>query len=362
MKIVHLIWGLEVGGAETMLVDIANAQARDHQVWLIVGNDDVDASILAALSNRVQRVLIGRPPGSRNPWYSVKLLASLRSIGPDVVHVHQESFIRLKRLIPAPLVLTVHATRSTLHPALAAFDSVCCISEAVRNDVRARFPDCRLRVIHNGVDFSSMTIKKRYGAAPFRIVQVGRLDHDIKGQDLLIRALASVHEVLGEGRVSVDFIGEGISRGFLESLAAEYRLQEHCSFLGLLSRGDIYACLAGYDLLVQPSRYEGFGLSVVEGIAAGLPVLVSDIEGPLEIIEGGKLGGCFRSEDVADLAAQIIALVGESGQEGFDRLMQERAVHAASRFEVAMTAQAYVNEYRSLGPVPAGSPGVRRRP
>jgi len=351
MKIVHLIWGLEVGGAETMLVDIANAQAREHQVWLLVGNTDVHASILAALSNRVNLVFVGRPPGSRNPWYTLKLLAALRRIGPDVVHVHQESFIRLKRFIAAPLVLTVHATRSNLHPALEAFDSVCCISEAVRSDVAGRFPACRLRVIHNGVDFSSLSVKKCYGgAAPFRIVQVSRLDHDTKGQDLLIRALASVHQELGEGRVTIDFIGEGISRGFLESLAAEYRLEGHCRFLGLLARREIYARLADYDLLVQPSRYEGFGLSVVEGIAAGLPVLVSDIEGPLEIIAGGKLGGSFRSEDVADLAGKIVALVGQSGQAGFDRLMQDRLRQAAGRFDVAGTAQAYLEEYRSLVP------------
>lgn len=349
MKIVHLIWGLEVGGAETMLVDIANAQARDHQVWLVICNDVVDPCILAALQSRVSRVLIGRPPGSRNPWHTLKLLAALWRIAPDVIHVHQASFLPLRRLLPAPLVLTVHSTRSNLPVDLADFDSVCCISEAVSNELTARFPACRTRVIHNGIDFSSLAVKQSYGATPFRIVQVSRLDHRIKGQDLLVRALALVREELGEGSVSVDFIGTGASRDFLMGLAAQANLANSCRFLGLLSRQEIYSRLAGYDLLVQPSRHEGFGLTIVEGIAAGLPVLVSDIEGPLEIIDGGNLGRCFRSGDVADLARQIIALVRESGHGEYALAIQARIGRAASRFDVAFTAQAYIDEYRSLG-------------
>jgi glycosyltransferase involved in cell wall biosynthesis len=348
MKIVHLIWGLEVGGAETMLVDIAGAQSREHQVWLVIGNDDVDPALLAALPDPVHRVVIGRPPGSRNPWYTLRLLAALWRIAPDVVHVHQESFLRLKRFIPAPLLLTVHATQSSLPAGLADFDSVCCISEAVSASVRARVPACRTRVIHNGIDFSALKVKKSYGARPFRIVQVSRLDHETKGQDLLIGALELVHRTLGEASVSVDFIGEGSSRGFLVGLAASSNLAGRCRFLGLLSRREIFGRLADYDLLVQPSRSEGFGLSIVEGIAAGVPVLVSEIEGPLEVIEAGRLGCSFRSGDVADLAAKIIELVGESGQQDFALRMQARIGRAASRYDVALTAQAYVEEYRSL--------------
>jgi glycosyltransferase involved in cell wall biosynthesis len=348
MKIVHLIWGLNVGGAETMLVDIANMQAEDHDVWLIIGNDDVDVAIVSALDSRAHGVFLARPPGSRNPWYALKLLSSLWRIRPDVIHVHQESFIRLKRLMPAPLLLTIHDTRSRLSPALAGYDSICCISEAVKNDVMARFPFSDPRVVHNGVKFSSIAVKQRYGETPFRIVQVSRLEHEKKGQDLLIRALRIVHGILGEDRVTVDFIGEGSSQEFLLNLAIECNVANHCSFLGVKSRQYIYANLHTYDLLVQPSRYEGFGLTIVEGIAAGLPVLVSDIEGPMEIIDGGNLGSCFRSDDVADCAAKIIELISESQQSDFSKRMKKRNDYAASRFDVGITAHNYVDEYRKL--------------
>ena len=345
MKIVHLIWGLNVGGAEAMLVDIANAQAQEHEVWVIIGNNDVDRSLLSGLDCRVHGLFLGRPPGSRNPWYTCKLIVSLWRIGADVVHAHQESFIRLKRFLAAPLLLTVHDTRRSLDPSLAGFDSICCISEAVRKDVTARLEIPPPRVVYNGVKFSSIPVKRHYGGAPFRIVQISRLDHEKKGQDLLIRALRVLHDELGETRVTVDFIGDGASREFLQSLAAQCKVADHCHFLGVKSRRDIYARLQGYDLLVQPSRYEGFGLTVVEGIAAGLPVLVSDIEGPLEIIDGGRLGDCFRSDDAAACALEISALIEASRRGDFPRRMRERIDCARSRFDIGITAENYLDEY-----------------
>ena len=73
----------------------------------------------------------------------------------------------------------------------------------------------------------------------------------------------------------------------------------------LRDREYIYSHLKDYDLMCHPARYEGFGLTVAEGIAAMLPVLVSDEGGPFEIIEHGKLGTAFKMESVDDCAAKI---------------------------------------------------------
>jgi hypothetical protein len=95
-----MIWGLNVGGAETMLVDIVNVQVEDHDVWLIIGNNDVDVSIMSALDSRAHGVFLARPPGSRNPWYALKLLAALWRIRPDVIHVTRKALYVLKGLCP----------------------------------------------------------------------------------------------------------------------------------------------------------------------------------------------------------------------------------------------------------------------
>jgi glycosyltransferase involved in cell wall biosynthesis len=350
MKIVHLTWGLGVGGAETMLADIAIEQAVAHEIWVVVVNRDVDASIALGAAPSLRWVTLNRPPGSSNPWYLLKLILWLWWVNPDVVHAHQESFIRLRKLIRVPMVLTVHSTRSPLSDRLAAFDSVCCISEAVRDDVLSRFPDCRPRIVSNGIDFRAVKPRVQYGSIPFRIVQVSRLAHEIKGQDLLIRALRLVLDRLGDNSVSVDFIGGGNSLQYLRQLAVECGVDGRCQFLGAATRQFIYDALREYDLLAQPSRYEGFGLTVVEGIAAGLPVLVSDIEGPMEIIAGGELGWSFKSEDAQDLASKLLELIALSREPGFGDRMRTRVEVAQGRFDIRLTARRYVDEYSRLAP------------
>jgi glycosyltransferase involved in cell wall biosynthesis len=347
VRIVHLTWGLGVGGAEAMLSDIAGAQAATHRIWIIVVNRDVDASIAQGIASRVRLVTLRRPRGSANPWYLAKLIFQLWRIRPDVVHVHQESFGRIRKWLPAPTVLTVHNTRLALGDT-AAFDSICCISEAVRDDVMARFPSAHPRVIHNGIRFDAVRLKETYGTNPFRMVQVSRLAHEQKGQDVLIRALRLLLDRLGEDSAGVDFIGTGESLDYLRRLAIECGVEKHCRFLGALTRQSIYERLHEYDLLVQPSRYEGFGLTVIEGIAAELPVLVSGIEGPMEIIANGELGWYFKSEDPADLAAKIIDIAGLSRRADFGGLMRARLERARARFDIEVTAHSYLNEYARI--------------
>jgi glycosyltransferase involved in cell wall biosynthesis len=357
LKIAHLIWDLGLGGAETMLVDIANEQAIEHETWVVVANQDIDPSIMAGFDTAVRVVTLGRPPGSRNPWYMLKILMALWRIRPNVVHAHQDSFALLRKMISVPMVLTVHNTRLPLKGPLAAFDSVCCISEAVRHDVEARFPGCGARVITNGIRYGAVTVKDSYGHSPLRIVQISRLEHEHKGQDLLIRALSGVLERLGTASVCVDFIGEGGSRDYLKRLSVECHVDGQCRFLGAATRRVIFDRLREYDLLVQPSRYEGFGLTIIEGIAAGLPVLVSNVEGPMEILDGGRFGWSFNSEDIRDLTDKLIELFTLSQQPDFPARMKERIEQTRLVFDISLTARKYLDEYSRLASAAkAGSP------
>ena len=92
---------------------------------------------------------------------------------------------------------------------------------------------------------------------------------------------------------SVDFIGEGEDSEALQDMARTLGVESHVNFLGKRSRKWIYAHLADYDMLVHPSRYEGFGLTVAEAMAAGIPVAVASSGGPAEIIQNGRLGEVF---------------------------------------------------------------------
>lgn len=328
-----------------MLVDIVNEQSLSDSVTVIVGNAAVDEALTTRINSRANLLFLERPPGSRNPWYLGKLYRMLKSVNPDIIHAHLDSFIRLLRYIPLPRVLTVHNTGIMLSPRVNRFDAVYCISEAVRSDLDVRYPGLPLTVIENGIRCSEIRPKANYLAAPFRIVQVGRLDHKQKGQDLLLHAVRELNDSLHSAQVMVDFIGDGPSRDYLQALVGELGLKVSCRFLGMRPRSYIYENLHQYDLLVQPSRFEGFGLTVVEGLAAGVPVLVSDIEGPMEIIGHGRYGYHFRSEDASDCANHILAIIGLSVSPNFadERKIAQR--YAREKYDVANTAKGYLKDY-----------------
>ena len=220
------------------------------------------------------------------------------------------------------------------------------ISEAVKADIQQRTGRVAM-TIPNGIPMDK--IEKRTRRASFvgknmRIVQVSRLDVEKKGQDILIKAVALLKE-RGIENIEVDFIGEGRSEPRLRQLVQEYCVGNQINFLGLCDRQYIYSHLKEYDLMCHPARYEGFGLTVAEGIAAMLPVLVSDEGGPYEIIKYGELGYAFRMEDVTDCANQI-----EYIYNNYDKAMERAGsayTYVAEQFSVRRMVADYIKAYQN---------------
>lgn len=331
-----------------MLVDIANEQANSAEVFVVVGNDQLDSGVLSCFSPQVKIQCLGRPRGSRNPLYFIKLYRMLRAISPDIIHAHQESFIKILKFLPYPRVLTVHNTGIELTDQRQHYHALYAISQSVAQDIHTRYPDVQPVLVLNGIPCKRVRSKTCYGGVPFRIVQIGRLDHCQKGQDVLLNALSRVVQTLGHRRVHVAIIGDGESREFLENIVAKLDLSQTVEFLGQKSREQIYREIGQYDLLVQPSRFEGFGLTVVEAMAAGVPVLVSDIEGPMEIIRRGKYGHFFELENQEACADQIMEVFDASRSTQFPARQTEIAKYAHKHFDISVTAKRYLEEYGKI--------------
>lgn len=349
MRVVHFIWALERGGSENLLVDIANHQSQSHEVIVMVGNDAVDPAVASRLSPAVRLVVVGRPAGSRNPYWVLRLLLTIHRLRPDVIHSHSHDLAFLGRLIAAPKILTVHTVNIDLSKSWSSYRRICCISKAVLLDITKRLPALRACQVDNGIVTSKVTTASdRTQPAVLRGVQVSRLVHETKGQDLLIKALALLNTECSSPALVIDFIGEGPSLAYLQRLADELGVSKYCNFLGALGRDDVYARLCDYDLLIQPSRYEGFGLTVAEGMAAGIPVLVSDIEGPMEIIRNGKYGYHFASDDAADLARSLVR-VAEDIQSGIAKIKAFAARQfVLDIYSLSRTADHYVDIYTEV--------------
>lgn len=316
MKIVHAIFSMCIGGAETLLVDIANGQAQSgkDEVHVVVVNNVEDRGLMAKISPKVHVHRIGRNEGSRNPWHIVKLNALLRKINPDILHLHH---IALKKYIlgyTGQVFFTAHSLRQHL-PAGGRGVNVIAISDAVAEDLKQRHPRLEnIRVIPNGIDLDiiSRAPLERTSHKPFRIVEVGRLQYDIKGQDILLRALGCLVR-RGITDVNVDFLGTNVLGTLpeLEKIAEEEGVRGKVRFITDADRNYIYGHLQDYDLMCHTARFEGFGMAVAEGLTAGVPVAVTPDDGPYEVTDKGRFAAAiFRNNDpesCADAIEQVVA-------------------------------------------------------
>lgn len=347
MKVVHLIWSLGIGGAENMLVDIINSQTQYASIDLIIINDIFEHSILDELSSKVTYYLLKRKPGSKNPISFINLNFLLYKLKPNIVHCHNYNL--LKALVPFKYktCLTVHDVRMKKDQIFNNYNGLFSISYAVQSDLKNKL-NLHSFVIHNGITFRNILRKENYNFSKFRIVQIGRLVHEKKGQDLSITCIYELVTKYKIRNISLSIIGTGDSLSYLKDLVDKLNLTNYIEFLGALDRNTIYKSLHNFELLVQPSKYEGFGLTVVEAMAAGVPVLVSDIEGPLEIIGNEEFGYKFKSENVDDCTGQIILIMNNYKSIQSQLKIKHAYTHALMNFNITDTAANYIKHYNLL--------------
>lgn len=343
MKILHMIYCMGIGGAQTMLVDIMNEQCKNDEVHLIVINNYYSDDLLNEINNKVHVHKINRPQGSRNLYYILKLNLLLLKINPDIIHSHDASIIKLL-LINAPKIITIHDTGLDT-TSLRKYNSVVSISDAVYQDLKQR-ANIDSTIIENGIVVKNISFRKfaleTPRNRPFRIVQVSRLSLPKKGQDIIIRAVSLL--IKKQYDIELTFIGDGESRKELEKLTEDENISSNVRFLGMQNRDYIYSELCKYDLFVQPSRNEGFGLTVAEAVASGIPVLVSDIEGPMEIIEKGKYGFYFKNGNVQSCANTIEFILNNVTTINSNNNRQ----HIFELYDIKNTVEQYKAVYKKL--------------
>src|SRR6185437_10057409 len=271
--------------------------------------------------------------------YTLRLARRLRRISPDLVHTNslkagvygaaaarlagvpvvwhlrdriaedylpRSATLVLRRLVPrlaAGVVANSQATLDTLGPRMAA----------------------RSWVIADSVELSPLSPG---AAAPGTVFgMLGRVA-PWKGQDLFLRAFAAAFAD-GEERaviIGTAMFGEEDYERSLPRLAQELGIAERVEFRGF--REDIWRELASLDVLVHASLIpEPFGQVVLEGMAAGLPVLAPDEGGPAEVIEDGRTGVLFAGRDTHALASAMQALAADEGR--------RRSLGAAAREALA---------------------------
>lgn len=342
MRVTHIVWSLATGGVETMLVNIINEQVKYAKVQLIIVNDKIEQSLISRISNTCKIVKIKRKPSSRNYFDLIKINLHLSFFSPDIIHLHSTN---LSKLIIGNrcIVRTIHNTHNPTgeYPKMKALYA---ISWAVK-DYTAKQGFQNVTVIENGISSDSFKKKESFHVDFYNLVQVSRLYKVSKGQHILLKALNILVNERKVHNFHMSFIGEGPSRTEYENMVKEYELESFVSFEGKKTQDYIFDHLCDYDVSIQPSTHEGFGLTVAEAIAAKVPVLVSDIEGPMEIIGNGKYGMYFKKGDVIDLADKLETIL----KGDYDYNMIDPAYeYVKTHYDVSITAKKYIEEYKKV--------------
>ena len=355
MKIAHVYWfgPKEPGGISNMLAEEVQNYPEDidgHIVYM----EDCDPDFAKMIPKEVRVTTLGRKRGSGVPGTIlpiIRLNLLLKKLRPDVVVFHAlelsgyvvgRGFKRIGR---------IHNTNIDAKDFDLKMDRFVAISGVVKNDVVERVgvsPDS-ISVVYNGVyidKFEKKQTLRPLNRRPVKIVQVSRLFVKQKAQDLALRALKSCVDTYGFSNWTYTLIGTGSSEGLLRDLAIELGIEDKVVFEGQLSRDEMYHRLKEFDLFLLPSHYEGFGNVVVEAMAAGLPVLCSDIDGPQEILREGALGYLFKVGDADDCAAKIIELCTRYGSVSMNERVERASEFARLHFDVSTMTNELVRIYR----------------
>jgi glycosyltransferase involved in cell wall biosynthesis len=292
MKVLHVITGLDAGGAEIQLAMLLRHTRHDCDVVTLYNPGPVAEQIRAAGTSVRD---IGMRRNTEVPAL-LRLRAIIAEGRYDVVHTHlyrAQVYARpAARLAGTPVVVTTehsigetHIERRKMTAGVRRLyltselfsDATIAVSDVVRERlVRWGVADRKITVIPNGLDTSTLAfdpaarrrVREQFGIRPdaYVIGGLGRLDAN-KRVDLTIEAAVPL---LGE-RCKMLVIGRGDDLSRLEEATARLGVADHVIFGGY--QADTTAMLAAFDLYVAASVQETFGLSVLEAMASGLPVL-----------------------------------------------------------------------------------------
>lgn len=163
-----------------------------------------------------------------------------------------------------------------------------CISEVMKSETkRYGISEDKMTVIHNGIDFSRFNIKesnkfkKKLGLTGTVIGYIGRLEPH-KGVEHLIKTVKNM-----SGKFSLLLVGGGSDQKRLEAIVKQFGIQKNVRFTGYVPYDDIPKYYAIVDVVVYPTMYEPLGNVILESMAAGKPIIASEVDGIPEIFESG---------------------------------------------------------------------------
>jgi glycosyltransferase involved in cell wall biosynthesis len=256
------------------------------------------------------------------------------------VHLARQAPRGVVRVAQEHLTLDTHSTRLVLalRRAYPRLDAVTTTTEGDAAAYRRRLPGLRVTAVPNGVPEPAGPPSD--GTAPV-VVAAGRLA-EAKRYDDLIRAFAVVAAARPDW--SLRLYGGGVKRAALAALVTELGLDKHVTLMGQVT--PIEPELAKASLLAVTSTLESFGMTLVEGMRAGLPVVATDCPlGPREIVQDGVNGLLVPPRDIDAIAAALLSLIEDDERRA---AMGRAALESSAAYDPARVAARHVRLFEAL--------------
>ena len=285
----------------------------------------------------------------------------------DVIHLHEPmtptlplAVLRHTPLSPQSVVVgTFHAYRESAHPGYEyvkpiferffdRLDGRIAVSEAVRDYLAPYFPG-DYRIIPNGIDlerFGDPALRplERFDDGKLNILFVGRLEKR-KGFKYLLRAFAQVKQAVPEARLMVVGAYDKEDKEPFVFYARENRLRD-VRFIGQVSEDDLPRYYRTCHVFCAPSTgFESFGMILLEAMAAGKPIVASNIDGYRGVLEDGGEGLLVQPEDERRLAEALIRLLKDPA---LRERMGRQGQATATDYAWHKVAQQVLDYYREL--------------
>jgi len=307
VKIAYIVTRADpIGGAQVHVRDLAGAvRAQGHSPTVITSGSGPFGEALRAQG--VPTVILRHlsvPIGPLRDWRALReIRATLTALRPDLLTTHSSKAGVLGRLagrsLGIPVVFTAHGWAFT--PGIPSFQAavyrqierlagplsskIITVSEFDRRlalDARIAAAE-RVVTVHNGIPDVTPALRADPGRTPARLVMVARFEAQ-KDHPTLLRALAGLQQHSWQ----LDLIGNGPLMSEMESLASTLGIGARVRFLG--QRMDVDQILAQAQVSLLVSNWEGFPLSILEAMRAGLPVVASSVGGIEESVRDGETG------------------------------------------------------------------------
>lgn len=372
LRVLHVLEALEGGTARHLVDVVGSVHGVEHHIAAParrVGGltDEAALDRCRRLGARVHVVPMSRSPArAANALAPARLRRLLAAVDPDVVHGHSSVGGALARLAALGTGRAVVYTPNGIATGRAALaverllgrltERFVAVSRSEAELARRHrlVPAERLVVIPNGVrpaEPSPGALRERLGVGPgqplvgtvSRLVAQKAPERFVAMAGAVLRARPEAHAVL---------VGDGPLRGRVEAALGEAGLARDPRFHLVPSLADAARVMGDLDVFVLTSRFEGAPYAPMEAMAAGVPVVATDVVGTRDVVEPG-CGVLVPEHDVARLATEVLALLGDP--ERRSRLGEAGRAMVAERFSVEVMGRRLAALYRSMAPDAAWS-------